>query len=115
MAEPERMAPPQLEQWMRQLREATTGPFDGSDPVDLEELSGVQRGWRAAMYLLAEHGGEVTVPVRFAPVLADLQVAAGFLYAVSMTPKADGQMAMSARYAADVGASPGADITMDGD
>jgi hypothetical protein len=113
VAEPEHMAPPQLEQWLRQIRARTTGPFDGSDPVVLEELSPEQLGWRAAMFLLAEHGGEVAVPARLTPPVQDLQVAAGFLYAVQLKPRADGHIVLSCRYAADVGASPGADITMD--
>ena len=110
---PEPQAPPQLDQWMRQMRDRTTGPFDGVDAVVLEELPRAMLGWRAAMHLLAEHGGEVAVPARLCPPVVDLTVAAGFLYAVELKPRADGCMVMSVRYAADVGLSPGADIQMD--
>lgn len=104
--------PEQLHDWMRQIRERTTGPFDGNEPVALEELTAEQLGWRAAMYLLAEHGAQVAVPVRLCPPVTVLQIAAGWLYAVQLTPTADGKMLMSARYAADVGQTPGADIEM---
>lgn len=65
---------------------AAPAPFDGRDPVVLLELTREQIGWRAAMHLLAVHGGHLLVPAPVAPALMDLATAAGWMYLANLQP-----------------------------
>jgi len=49
----------------RLWQDTVVEPFDGKDPVCLEELSAAQLAWRGVLHLLATHGDTLTLPAAF--------------------------------------------------
>ncbi|WP_080637028.1 hypothetical protein [Salinispora vitiensis] len=63
--------------------------FDGTDPVDLNELGAEYRAWRAVLDLLARTGETMPLPAEFAPDPTMLIIAAGWHYQPALRREGD--------------------------
>ena len=82
------------------LSHRPNGPFDPADPLSFEELSGRQRVWRMVIHLLAERGGELFIPHRYAPEPVELAIVQGWLYLVDIR-QVEGGVKLTVTFRAD--------------